>query len=261
MYNRGKCKSSLLVILKYMPNSELHTKGLVADVVFSPDLLPFTDLGGKIVVVIDILRASSTITTALANGAVSIHPVLTPEDAFRVAAESSEKLCCGERKGLKVEGFDLGNSPRKFTSKLVSGKQIVLTTTNGTRTINACVSAKSLLVGSFLNLSSIVDFLQKAKASVVFVCAGRMGQFCTEDSTFAGACLNRMPDWQLSDSARTALLIYKHHQNDLLAMLKACDHGRYLEQIGLTQDLNFCAQVDHYPIVPRLEQQLISIDS
>ena len=244
-----------------MPNSELYPKSLVADVVFSPDLLPFSDLDGKIVVVIDILRASSTITTALANGAVSIHPVLTPEDAFRVAAEDPEVLCCGERKGLKVEGFDLGNYPRKFTPELVSGKQIVITTTNGTRTINACVSAQNLLVGSFLNLSSIVDFLHKAKASVVFVCAGRMGQFCTEDSTFAGACLNRMSGWELSDSARTALLIYKHHQNDLLTMLKECDHGRYLEQIGLTQDLNFCAQVDYYPIVPRLQQQLISIDS
>ena len=90
-----------------MPNSKLYPKDLIADVVFSPDLLPFSDLDGKIVVVIDILRASSTITTALANGAVSIHPVLTPEDAFRVAAEDPEVLCCGERKGLKVKGFDL----------------------------------------------------------------------------------------------------------------------------------------------------------
>ena len=148
-----------------MHNSELSSTNLVADVIFSPDLIPFTDLSGKIVVAIDILRATSTITTALANGAISVRPVLTPEDALEIAGQDKETLCCGEREGLKIEGFDLGNSPSQFTAELVSGKRIVTTTTNGTRTINSCGPAQSLLVGSFLNLSAIVYFLQNRCAT------------------------------------------------------------------------------------------------
>ena len=234
------------------------------DVVFAPDLVPFADLTEKVVVAIDILRATSTITTALANGATSVTPVLPPAEAFATAKWQANTLCCGERKGRKVDGFSLGNSPREFTPENVANKHLVTTTTNGTRTIRECFAAKHLLLGSFLNRWAIVEFIQDAKSDVVFVCAGRVGQFCTEDSVFAGACLSLLPSWQLSDAAQTALLLYQHHQADLLAMLKQCDHGRYLESIALSEDLDFCAQVDLYPIVPRMIEGRIrhkSIDS
>ena len=127
------------------------------DVVFTPDLLPFSDLTGKTVVVADILRATTTITFAVANGATAITPVLTPEDAFRLAADQPKVLIGGERGGMKVDGFDLGNSPREYTEAVVSDRQIVLTTTNGTRTLQACRAAERVLVGSFLNLRATVE--------------------------------------------------------------------------------------------------------
>ena len=222
------------------------------DVVFAPDLVPFADLTEKVVVAIDILRATSTITTALANGATSVTPVLTPAEALSTAKRQANTLCCGEREGRKVDGFSLGNSPREFTPENVANKHLVATTTNGTRTIRECLAAKHLLLGSFLNRWAVVEFIQDAKSDVVFVCACRIGQFCTEDSVFAGACLSLLSGWQQSDAAKTALLLYQHHQADLLAMLKQCDHGRYLESIDLAEDLDFCAQVDLYPIVPQM---------
>jgi 2-phosphosulfolactate phosphatase len=224
------------------------------DVVFTPDLLPFSELTGKTAVVADILRATTTITAALANGARSITPVLTPEDAFRLAAGQPDTLIGGERLGVKVDGFDLGNSPREYTESTVSGKRILLTTTNGTRTLQACAPATDIIVGSFLNLHAVIDFLIQTPTDFLFACAGRHGGFCTEDTVFAGACVEALraefPDAECTDAAETAQLLYREHCDDLLGMLSNCYHGRYLASIGLAADLEFCARlncVDHVP--------------
>ena len=222
------------------------------DVVFTPDLLPFLDLTGKTVVVADILRATTTITFAVANGATAITPVLTPEDAFHLAAEQPNTLIGGERGGVKVEGFDLGNSPREYTEGVVSDRQIVLTTTNGTRTLQACRAAEQVLVGSFLNLRAIVNRLAQVDTELVFACSGREGGFCTEDTVFAGACVAALGETQLTDAAEAAKILYQGHCEDLLGMLKNCYHGRYLAGIGLGEDLEFCAQVDLVDVVPHL---------
>ena len=222
------------------------------DVVFTPDLLPFSDLTGKTVVVADILRATTTITCAVANGATAITPVLTPDDAFRLAADQPNTLIGGERGGVKVEGFDLGNSPREYTETVVSGRQIVLTTTNGTRTLQACRAAERVLVGSFLNLRAIVNQLAQAEGELVFACSGREGGFCTEDTVFAGACVAALAETQLTDAAEAAKILYQGHCEDLLGMLKNCYHGRSLASIGLGEDLEFCAQMDLVDVVPLL---------
>lgn len=222
------------------------------DVVFTPDLLPFSDLTGKTVVVADILRATTTITFAVANGATAITPVLTPEDAFRLAANQPNTLIGGERSGLKVEGFDLGNSPREYVETVVSGRQIVLTTTNGTRTLQACRAAEQVLVGSFFNLSAIVDQLAQVEGELVIACSGREGGFCTEDTVFAGACVAALGETQLTDAAETAKILYQTHRDDLFGMLRNCYHGRSLARIGLEEDLEFCAQMDLVDVVPRL---------
>ena len=222
------------------------------DVVFTPDLLPFSDLTGKTVVVADILRATTTITFAVANGATAITPVLTPEDAFRLAANQPNTLIGGERSGLKVEGFDLGNSPREYVETVVSGRQIVLTTTNGTRTLQACRAAEQVLVGSFFNLSAIVDQLAQVEGELVIACSGREGGFCTEDTVFAGACVAALAETQLTDAAETAKILYQTHRDDLFGMLRNCYHGRSLASIGLGEDLEFCAQVDIVDVVPHL---------
>ncbi|MCE2393725.1 2-phosphosulfolactate phosphatase [Candidatus Poribacteria bacterium] len=222
------------------------------DVVFTPDLLPFSDLNGKTVVVADILRATTTITFAVANGATAITPVLTPEDAFRLAADLPNTLIGGERGGMKVEGFDLGNSPREYTQAVVSNRQIVLTTTNGTRTLQACRAAERVLVGSFFNLSAIVDQLAQVEGELVLACSGREGGFCMEDTVFAGACVAALEKIQLTDAAETAKILYQTHREDLFGMLRNCYHGQRLASIGLGEDLEFCAQIDLVDIVPHL---------
>ena len=222
------------------------------DVVFTPDLLPFSDLTGKTVVVTDILRATTTITCAMANGAIAITPVLTPEDAFRLAADQPNTLIGGERGGMKVDGFDLGNSPREYTETVVSNRQIVLTTTNGTRTLQACRTAEHILVGSFLNLRAIVDRLAQVEGELVLACSGREGGFCTEDTVFAGACVAALEETQLTDAAETAKILYQTHRDDLFGMLKNCYHGKSLSRIGLGDDLEFCAQIDLVDVVPHL---------
>ena len=222
------------------------------DVVFTPDLLPFSDLTGKTVVVTDILRATTTITFAVANGATAITPVLTPEDAFRLAADQPNTLIGGERGGLKVNGFDLGNSPREYTEAVVSDRQIVLTTTNGTRTLQACCAAERILVGSFLNLRAIVNRLAQVEGELVLACSGREGGFCTEDTVFAGACVAALRATQMTDAAETAKILYQTHHDDLPRMLKNCYHGQRLASIGLGEDLEFCAQIDIVDVVPYL---------
>lgn len=224
------------------------------DVIFTPDLLPSADLTSRTVVVVDILRATTTITVALANGAHSITPVLTPEDAFRLTVNQPDTLIGGERHGLKVDGFDLGNSPREYTEVVVSGKRVVLTTTNGTRTLQACRSAKEVFVGSFLNLRAVIDALTQEATDLTFACAGREGGFCMEDTVFAGACVDALKsrvDVELSDAAEAARLLYCEYSCNLLDMLKDCYHGQYLASINLEADVAFCAQLDVVDIVPR----------
>ena len=224
------------------------------DVIFTPDLLPFADLTSKTVVVVDILRATTTITVALANGAHSITPVLTPEDAFRFADNQPDTLIGGERHGIKVDGFHLGNSPREYTQAVVAGKQVVLTTTNGTRTLQACRSAQEVFVGSFLNLRAVIDALSQEKTDLTFACAGREGGFCMEDTVFAGACVDALKSRvapKLTDAAEAARLLYREYNDNLLNMLQNCYHGQYLASINLEADVAFCAQLDVVDIVPR----------
>ena len=229
------------------------------DVVFTPNLLSICNLSGKTVVVTDILRATTTITVAIANGACSVTPVLTPADAFHFANDAPNALIGGEREGIKIDGFDLGNSPLEYTKATVSGRPVVLTTTNGTRSLRACQSANSVLVGCFLNLRSVIECLKKAKGGVTIACSGREGSFCLEDTVFAGACAaalkcdanNMRRDLQLTDAAEAARILYHEFRDDLIGMMKNCYHGRKLANIGLGADLEFCAQTNIIDMVPR----------
>ena len=233
------------------------------DVIFSPDLLPFACLQGKSVVVIDILRATTTITFAIANGATSIQPVLTPEQAFAIRQEQSGILIGGERHGKPVTGFNLGNSPSEYQRSVVFGKSIVITTTNGTRTMHACMSADWLFIGSFLNLGSLIRVLDQTNNHVAFVCSGREGQFCTEDALFAGACVNIFCQIDnevcLTDSASTAQLLFQANHQRVFESIRNSDHGRYLASIGLESDLEFCSLVDLVDVVPVMIGDCISL--
>ncbi|HEU4455993.1 MAG TPA: 2-phosphosulfolactate phosphatase [Longimicrobium sp.] len=235
------------------------------DVLLTPgEVLP-ADVAGRTVVVVDVLRATSTIVEALASGVRTIYPVASIEEALRLANTLGREavLLSGERKALPIEGFDLGNSPRDFTPEKVGGKTLIISTTNGTAVMAAAQSASRIVIGSFLNLSAVVADLARGGSDPVLVCAGREGKFGLEDAVFAGrvakAVMEASPDaeWELNDGARAALALVEPYA-DLEALFRATAAGKQIADAGLEEDLPFCAQVDRHDLVPVLHDRQIS---
>lgn len=214
------------------------------EVCLSPVSLGLYDFSDKIVVVVDIFRASATIITALAHGASRIRAVSTIEEAFELQGRGY--LAAGERGGRKVEGFDLGNSPLDYVQSVVTQKAIALTTTNGTQSINASRDAKALAIGSFLNISALARYLKSSEASIMILCAGWKGFVNLEDTLFAGALISELGDRYMadSDSSKLALEIYLRHRHDMLSFLRDSDHARRLIRIGYEKDLAYCLTRD-----------------
>lgn len=236
------------------------------DVVFIPEMAAYVDLSGKIALVVDILRASSTVTIALTNGALCVLPALTLEDAFAEYRDESS-LLCGERHGKKIEGFHLGNSPREYQPDIVRDKQLIFTTTNGTRALRACLNAGELLMGSFLNRQAVCDYIRDRseqstpQRDIAIVCSGKQGNIGIEDLVFAGLCVDTLKsqmtrprtkrrDVNLTDAAKITCLLYEHYSADILRMMFESEHGQYLASIGFAEDLEFCAQIDVTNVIP-----------
>jgi 2-phosphosulfolactate phosphatase len=247
------------------------------DVFFTPGELAGQELAER-VVVIDVLRATSTMVEALSNGARAIFPVATVDDAARIAQNVGRDsvLLCGERKALPIEGFDLGNAPPEFTAEQVQGKSLVMTTTNGTRALLAVAERRSagdgeglqILAGSFLNLSSIVHRLgggtaKKPRAAAI-VCAGREGRFALEDAVCAGAVVRGLEAadvvLELNDGARAARSLADEHMPDLKGMLELTAAGRHLREVGRGDDLSFCAAVDRTDAIPRFRDRKLTLE-
>lgn len=231
-----------------------------ATVFFTVDEVDGGALQEQVAVVIDVLRASSTIVAALAAGAHTIYPVESTEDALKLAASlgRSDALLAGERKGLKVEGFDLGNSPREFTPERVGGKQIVMTTTNGTRALVAASGAERVLVAAMVNLSAAARALAAAPR-VAVICAGSNGRFAIEDALCAGMLLARLAELgplELEDTGRAALALAGAFAADA-GFLSGTKAGRGLAEIGFDQDVGWCARVDAHDVVPELVDRRI----
>ena len=219
-------------------------------------------------VVIDVIRATSTIVEALASGARAVYPTLSSEEAIRLANSlgREDTLLCGEQKGLRIEGFDLGNSPGEFTSDRVSGKQLVMSTTNGTRAFLAAEGAERVLAASLLNLSAVAEAVSGAER-VVFVCAGKEGRFSLDDALCAGLILQSLAgegddrpssSWRLDDASRSALALAKVY--DVAAdLLRETAAGTALVEVGLEVDLERCAEVDRYRLVPEMNDRMISL--
>ena len=233
---------------------------------FIPEEIKNTELAGKLVVIIDVLRASSTIVTALANGCSGFIPIFSPDQARKKAQqfERGKLLLGGERKGIKIEGFDLGNSPREYQREAVKDKTIIFSTTNGVKTLEMVKSAHRIIVGSFLNLQAVCDYCSNYKGDILLICAGKEGKFSLEDAACAGMLVNSLKNalsdtCQESDANLTAQLLYKKFGNNIMEMLRKSQHGRYLESIGLGEDLKFCAQLDFFNIIPIFRYGIISI--
>jgi 2-phosphosulfolactate phosphatase len=232
------------------------------EVAFVPVLL--TDASTKVCLVIDVLRASSTIVTMLDRGASEVLVCPTVEDARRLArAQPGRYLLCGEVNGLPPEGFDYGNSPSEFSTLDLSGRRLILATTNGTAALAAAADAPAVLVGSLLNLSAAAEAaLREARSrglDIAIVCAGRdHGRyFGMEDSFCAGALVERIlavssDRPHLWNDALAARRLYRSYRRSPLAALNQADHSRSLLDIGLGHDVEFCAQIDISRRTPRL---------
>ncbi len=233
------------------------------DVVFTPAEVETARLAERTVVVIDVLRASSTILEALINGARAVIPVETVERAVRTAAElgKAEVVLCGERGSVPIEGFPLGNSPREFTAERVAGKTLVMTSTNGTPALVAGSVGRRCLVGALLNVGEVAATLAEDE-DVVLLCAGREGRFALEDAFCAGLIGRRLSDnttLQTTDSARAAMFLASQLDKKPAALLHSTGAGQQLSALDLAEDIEFCAALDRYARVPELRDHRITL--
>jgi 2-phosphosulfolactate phosphatase len=220
--------------------------------------LPY--LEDKLVIVIDVLRATSTMVTALANGCQAIVPVLTPEEAIEKRLTIPSSLLGGERNAVMIEGFDLGNSPFDYVPEKVGGKRVIMTTTNGTRAIRSAVKAPIVWMCSFLNMQSIVlaAMRQLEKNSqlqgIVVFCAGTEDRFDIPDTLCAGMFIDALGyNVELNDLGEVARLLYQCSENELENKIRSSVHGRKLISLGFEQDVVYCSTPNILPIIPALE--------
>lgn len=234
------------------------------DIVISADNINEKYLENKIVVVIDMLRATSVITTALNNGCNKVVPFLTVEEAFDYRKNNVEPcLLGGERRALKIEGFDFSNSPLEYTSDKVKDKTVVITTTNGTRAIQGASKANRIFIGSMLNAKAITEALKTLDKDVVFVNAGTYGEFSMDDFICAGymiSLLSTNEENALSDIAFTAKYIYENNK-DIVSFIKNARHFSVLKSLQLEEDLTYCTKKDIISIVPEFKDGEIKIAS
>ncbi|HRI25741.1 MAG TPA: 2-phosphosulfolactate phosphatase [Ferruginibacter sp.] len=215
----------------------------------SPSLLNLYDVDKSIVVIIDVLRATSTIATALYNGARSIIPVDSVAECIRIGKQI-DSITAGERDGKIAEGLEHGNSPFEYPREFIEGKTLVLTTTNGTKLLHMALdrNAKGIITGSFPNLSAVCDFLLAQKQNVILGCAAWKNRVNIEDALFAGAVINRIgKHFSINcDSSQIATALYKDAKSDLYKFMKQkeASHYKRLTGFGLEKDIRYCLTED-----------------
>jgi 2-phosphosulfolactate phosphatase len=228
----------------------------------SVDELYFT---GKTTVIIDILRATSTIVTALDNGAKEVVPVASIEFAMKVSGGmfGGQTLLGGERNTKKVAGFALGNSPLEYTPEVVGGKTIILFTTNGSKAVVKAKFSENLFICSFLNLQAIADHLLKLDKDLDILCSGRLSTFSIEDTVCAGrlitALMKSSTDIELSDTARASVSLSKSFGKSLIKLLKESEHGKLLLDNGFLEDIKFCSRINTINVIPYFSQNVVKL--
>jgi len=211
---------------------------------------------GDLIIVIDVLRCSTSIVNALANGAKAVIPTVTLKEAYRLRSQHPDYLLAGERGSHKPRDFDLGNSPLEFTSEKVCGKNLIMTTTSGTVALVRSRQAEWVFVGAFLNSGTIarktVEIAEKEEKGVSLVLSGEKGQFSFEDFICAGAITERFPRNKVchSDKALAALLAFKQAQDNLCKNVMKAEHAKHLMKIGFMRDIEFSCQLDVLKMVP-----------
>ena len=224
------------------------------EVCLTPALLHLYDISNSIVVVIDVLRATSSIVYGIEIGAAAIIPVAHVEDCLAYSGKGF--LLAAERDGSVVEGYDFGNSPFSYTKEKVAGKTVVLTTTNGTKALHmARETAHQVVIGSFLNLQALCDWLKVQDKSVLLLCAGWKDQFNLEDTLFAGAVVAelRKDFTHFDDSSVAAEDLYQLARNDLRTYIRKSSHSYRLALLNIEEDVRFCLQLNICKAIPVLE--------
>jgi len=218
------------------------------------------DVKGKVAVFVDVLRTSSTIVAALANGAKAVIPVVDMEQANKIASalDSSSYLLAGERDSHKIPGYSLGNSPQDVAPDVIKDKSLILLTTNGTPVIVQAQVAERVYIGAFLNLKALSLELQQLGKDIVILCAGSRNRISTEDTLLAGMLVHSifpqgLPD-SASDSARLVWSQYQMEADSLVPAIHRGSHAQRLKSLGYDSDIDFCAQVDLFPVVPHLKE-------
>ncbi|EHO81920.1 2-phosphosulfolactate phosphatase [Fusobacterium ulcerans] len=216
----------------------------------------------KIVVIIDVLRATSVMITALANGAKTVYPYKDIESVLENSKKSKSFVLGGERKGLKIEGFDFGNSPLEYTKEAVSGKDMFMTTSNGTRAIeNSANGSKKLFIAAFLNVESVAKKILEENDDTVIICSGTDNNFSLDDALCAGEIIRRVKekdrDIQLTDIS-LAMKRLAETSLGIEETLKGSKHFEYLKTIGFYGDMNHCFTMDMFDIVPEYKNGVIT---
>ena len=244
------------------------------DAAFTRSELRDRNVNDGIIVVTDVLRATTVMITALAHGAKAIIPQDDDAAARALYADLNHQgvpaLLCGEKEGFKRPGYDLGNSPLEYTLEAVRGKTLVHQTTNGTRALAASAPARRILIASFCNRSAVAQRLLEiaptAEAKVLLVASGTEEKYSMEDTVCLGAILASMTRFssrpiERTDAAQAALDLFQYYQNDLLGMIRRSVHGRYLQQIGLGDDLPACGALDTETGVPEMRLGRVALIS
>ena len=224
--------------------------------------LPFVkaQMDNKSVVVIDVLRSSTSICAALAAGAKGVIPTDGPGEAgemrMKIGAEST--VLAGERKGVKIDNFHLGNSPAEFTEQSVGGKFVIMTTTNGTGIFERTHGTSPVLACGLVNISQVAAKLATVDQDLIIVCSGREGGFSIEDTLCAGMLISLLRsrhdiDVRLNDAASLARLLYQSNENNLTSAIATGEHGRFLDSIGFGEDVITAGKVDSIPVLPVLK--------
>lgn len=219
------------------------------------------EIKDKTVVVIDVLRCTTSISAALMAGARGVIPTAGPGEAVEMWTKIGPDMAilAGERQGIKIENFQLGNSPLEFTAEVVAGKHVVMTTSNGTAAFLQAAGAALTLSCSLTNISRVVDRIAVEEKDLVITCAGRSGQFSIEDTICGGMLLHLLTTdkklkLQINDAGSLALLLYRSNRNALRQTIAQGEHGRYLSQIGFADDVTAAAVTDSMPVLPILKE-------
>ncbi len=213
----------------------------------------------RTIVVIDVLRATTSICAALSAGAKAVIPVEEPGEAGEIWTKigSEYAVLAGERNGVKIENFTLGNSPREFTPEAVGGKYVVLTTTNGTPVFTQAPKAGAIISCALVNVSAVAERVAKSESDLTIICSGRDGNFSIEDTLCGGMLLHLLlavhkKEMTLNDAASLALLLYRSNKSAIRQTIRQGEHGRYLESLGFEADIELASDIDSIPVLPIL---------